>query len=201
MPQESVTNILIVGVGGQGTLLTSKIIADVAVALGYDVKVSEIHGMAQRGGSVVSQVRYGDKVYSPIVSKGEADVILAFEKLEAARWLDYLKPQGLLIINDERVDPLPVLSGKAKYPLDIIDQIKKIAVNTIVVDASVKAREAGNIKTANVVLVGVLSQAIQLPEDEMTAAIKKSVPAGALEQNLQAFQAGVDLYAVSVAKG
>ena len=188
------TNILIIGVGGQGTLLASKIIADVAIALGYDVKVSEIHGMAQRGGSVVSQVRYGENVYSPIISKGEADFILAFEKLEAARWLDYLKPEGLIIINDERVDPLPVLSGAVEYPENIINQIKEIAANTIVVNAGDIARKAGNIKTANVVLVGVLSQAIKLPEAEMIDAIKKSVPAKALEHNLQAFKAGTQLY-------
>ncbi len=115
MPDQT-TNILIVGVGGQGTLLTSRIIAQVAVQMGYDVKVSEVHGMAQRGGSVVSQVRYGKKIYSPIIKKGDADIILAFEKIESARWLDYLKPDGMVIINNERVNPLPVLSGKVKYP-------------------------------------------------------------------------------------
>ena len=153
-------NILIVGVGGQGTLLTSRILAQVAVDLGYDVKVSEIHGMAQRGGSVVSQVRYGEKIYSPIISKGDADIILAFEKLEAARWLDYLKPDGMIIINDDRVDPLPVMSGKVKYPEDIDQHIAQMVEKTLVVDASSIAVGCGNVRAANVVMVGILAGAM-----------------------------------------
>lgn len=190
---DKVTNILIVGVGGQGTLLTSRILAQVAVQLGYDVKVSEVHGMAQRGGSVVSQVRFGPRVYSPIIARGEADIILAFEKLEAARWLDYLKPDGLVIINEERVDPLPVMTGKVKYPEDITDKIKQKVKDTIVANASEVALACGNIRAANVVLVGILAAAMDLPRDEFRSAIETMVPARFLEVNLQAFQQGLEL--------
>jgi indolepyruvate ferredoxin oxidoreductase beta subunit len=191
--QDKITNVLIVGVGGQGTLLTSRIIAQVAVQMGYDVKVSEIHGMAQRGGSVVSQVRYGNKVYSPIITKGEADIILAFEKIEAARWLDYLKPDGMVIINNERVNPLPVMSGKAKYPDDIHNKIAALLPKTSIVDATDIADRCGNSKAANVVLVGMLSQAIGLPAEEVEKAICAIVPAKALDINLKAFNEGRQL--------
>ncbi len=188
--QDKVTNILIVGVGGQGTLLTSRIIAQVAVQLGFDVKVSEIHGMAQRGGSVVSQVRYGKKVYSPIINKGEADIILAFEKIEAARWLDYLKPDGMVIINNERVNPLPVMSGKEKYPDEIHEKIAAMLPKTVIVDATDIANHCGNVRVANVVLVGMLSSAIGIPAEEVEKAITAIVPAKALQVNLQAFNEG-----------
>jgi len=191
--QSQTTNILIVGVGGQGTLLSSRIVAQVAVQMGYDVKVSEVHGMAQRGGSVVTQVRYGEKIYSPIIKRGDADVILAFEKIEAARWLDYLKPDGLVIINNERVNPLPVMSGKAKYPDDIHEKVAALVKKTVVVDATDIAIQCGNIKAANVVLVGMLSQAIGLPEEEVEKAIRAIVPPKALDVNLQAFREGCKL--------
>jgi indolepyruvate ferredoxin oxidoreductase beta subunit len=191
--QDKVTNVLIVGVGGQGTLLTSRIIAQVAVQMGYDVKVSEIHGMAQRGGSVVSQVRYGKKVYSPIISKGEADIILAFEKIEAARWLDYLKPDGMVIINNEKVNPLPVMSGKVKYPDEIHEKIAGMLPRTVIVDATDIAVRCGNVRAANVVLVGMLSEAIGIPAEEVEKAITEIVPAKALEVNLQAFKEGCKL--------
>ncbi|MGI5921393.1 MAG: indolepyruvate oxidoreductase subunit beta [Syntrophomonadaceae bacterium] len=191
--QNQTMNILIVGVGGQGTLLTSRIIADVAVQMGYDVKVSEIHGMAQRGGSVVSQVRYGDKVYSPIIKKGDADIILAFEKIEAARWLDYLKDDGMVIINNERVDPLPVMTGKAKYPEDITARIEKLVDRTIVVNATDIAQKCGNIRVANVVLVGILSTALGLSAEEVEKSITRTVPAKALKVNLEAFRKGCEL--------
>lgn len=182
---------MIVGVGGQGTLLTSRIIAQVAVQMGYDVKVSEIHGMAQRGGSVVSQVRYGEKVYSPIIKKGDADILLAFEKLEAARWLDYLKPGGKVIINDERVDPLPVMSGKLKYPGDIDKRIAQLIPDTTIINATRIAEECGNSRAANVVLVGMLAAAIDLPTEEAEKAVREMVPGKALEVNLKAFQEGL----------
>ncbi|MDD3894730.1 MAG: indolepyruvate oxidoreductase subunit beta [Syntrophomonadaceae bacterium] len=175
------------------TLLTSRIIAQVAVQMGYDVKVSEIHGMAQRGGSVVSQVRYGQKVYSPIISKGEADIILAFEKIEAARWLDYLKPDGMVIINNERVNPLPVMSGKVKYPDDIHAKVAGLVPKTTVVDATEIAVNCGNARAANVVLVGMLATAIGIPADEAEKAITAIVPARALEVNLKAFREGCQL--------
>jgi indolepyruvate ferredoxin oxidoreductase beta subunit len=194
MDKQKVTNVLIVGVGGQGTLLTSRILADVAVQMGFDVKVSEIHGMAQRGGSVVSEVRYGDKVYSPIIKKGDADILLAFEKIEAARWLDYLKPEGRVIINNEQIDPLPVMSGKAKYPDDIVERIQALLPETLLVDATNTAIACGNVKVANVVLLGVLTAAIDLPINEVENAIEHTVPAKALDVNLQAFKAGLQLY-------
>ncbi|MEQ8174759.1 MAG: indolepyruvate oxidoreductase subunit beta [Syntrophomonadaceae bacterium] len=194
MPNET-RNILIVGVGGQGTLLTSRIIAQVVVQMGYDVKVSEIHGMAQRGGSVVSQVRYGEKIYSPIIKKGDADVLLAFEKLEAARWLDYLKPGGKVIINNDRVDPLPVMTGKAKYPQDIDQKIAAMVPDTTIVDATSIAIECGNVKAANVVLVGMLSGAMGIPTEEVEKAIATMVPAKALDVNLKAFREGEKLFA------
>lgn len=190
---DQITNILIVGVGGQGTLLTSRIIAQVAVQMGYDVKVSEVHGMAQRGGSVVSQVRYGKKIYAPIIKKGDADIILAFEKIESARWLDYLKPDGMVIINNERVNPLPVLSGKVKYPDNIHEKVAEKLKDTVMVDATDIATQCGNSKAANVVLVGMLSKAIGLPEDEVEKAIRTIVPAKALEVNLIAFRKGCEL--------
>jgi len=187
-------NILIVGVGGQGTLLTSRIIAQVAVQMGYDVKVSEVHGMSQRGGSVVSQVRYGEKIYSPIIKKGDADIILAFEKLEAARWLDYLKPDGMVIINNDRVDPLPVMNGKVKYPEDISDKISRLINKTFVVDATDVAVSCGNVRAANVVLLGLLSTAVGLPEDVVEKAIKQLVPDQAIDVNISAFREGQKLF-------
>lgn len=193
--QSETRNILIVGVGGQGTLLTSRIIAQVAVQLGYDVKVSEVHGMAQRGGSVVSQVRYGEKIYSPIIRKGDADVLMAFEKLEAARWLDYLKPGGKVIINNDRVDPLPVMTGKAKYPVDIEHRIAQLVPDTTIVDATSIALECGNVKAANVVMVGILAGAMGMPAEEVEKAITSMVPAKALEVNLKAFQEGEKRFA------
>lgn len=189
----TITNILIAGVGGQGTLLTSRIIAEVAVDMGFDVKVTEVHGMAQRGGSVISEVRYGEKVYSPIIAKGDADVLLAFEKLEAARWLDYVKPDGIVIINEERVDPLPVMSGKMKYPEDIAERIMTLNTRTTIADASKTAIECGNVRAANVVLVGILSKVMNLPSDRVEAAIRKLVPAKALDVNLMAFRRGLEL--------
>lgn len=189
--QDKVTNILIVGVGGQGTLLTSRIIAQVAVQMGYDVKVSEIHGMAQRGGSVVSQVRYGQKVYSPIIKKGDADIILAFEKIEAARWLDYLKPDGMVIINNERVNPLPVMSGKEKYPDDIHEKITNLLPKTAIINATEIAARCGNTRAANVVLVGMLTAAAGFPTEEVEKAIAAIVPAKALQVNISAFREGL----------
>lgn len=191
--EERVTNILIVGVGGQGTLLTSRVIAQVAVQMGFDVKVSEIHGMAQRGGSVVSQVRYGRKVFSPIISKGEADIILAFEKIEAARWLDYLKPDGMVIINNERVNPLPVMSGKVEYPDQIHERVAQLVPKTTIVNATEIAVSCGNFRAANVVLVGMISQAMGIPAEEVEKAITAIVPARALEVNLKAFREGCQL--------
>ncbi len=196
-----ITNILIVGVGGQGTLLTSRIVAQIAVDMGYDVKISEVHGMAQRGGSVVTQVRYGPKVYSPIISKGDADILLAFEKVEAARWLDYLKPDGLAVINDQRIDPLPVLSGKVAYPTDIAERIAQVIPRTIVINATDVAANCGDSRAANVVMVGLLTRAMQLPEDEGRIAVERTVPARALDTNLKAYAEGRKLMEESCMTG
>ena len=186
-------NVLIVGVGGQGTLLTSRIIAQAVVNLGYEVKVSEVHGMAQRGGSVVTQVRFGREVYSPIISEGEADVILAFEPIEGARWLKYLKPGGTVIVNDEKIDPLPVLSGKVKYPQDILQKIKQEVPSSYVFNCSEVAQVCGNRRAANVVMVGILSQIIALDPENLLSALSNIVPSKALEINQLAFQKGIGL--------
>ena len=199
--QQPVTNIMIVGVGGQGTLLASRVIARVAVKLGYDVKVSEVHGMAQRGGSVVSQVRYGEKVYAPIIKKGDADVILAFEKLEAARWLSYLKRDGMLIINDERVDPLPVMSGETRYPEDIAEKLTRVVPNALVVNATDVAAACGSPRAANIVLVGLLSQTMGLPAELVEEAIEELLPAKVLEINRLAFRRGREFRGGTVVAG
>ncbi|NLB17282.1 MAG: indolepyruvate oxidoreductase subunit beta [Syntrophomonadaceae bacterium] len=187
------TNILIVGVGGQGTLMASRVLAQAAVDLGHDVKVSEIHGMAQRGGSVVSQVRYGPKVFSPIIKMGEADVIMAFEKLEAARYLPYLRKDGFIIINTESIDPLPVMSGAAVYPESLEEKIAAVVPNTVVLDASGIAEGCGTIIAANIVMVGRVVKALQMSKDSLAEAIKTLVPSKAIDINLRALDAGWNL--------
>lgn len=183
-------NIMIVGVGGQGTLLASKLIGSVAEKCGYDVKVSEVHGMSQRGGSVVTYVKLGEKVYSPIIEKGEADIILAFEKLEALRWIDYLKKGGSLIMNDQEIDPMPVITGKAKYPKDIIEQLKKTGIRLRTVNALEIAEKCGNTKTVNVVLIGLLARITEICRDVWQNAVKEVVPQKFLDENIKAFNAG-----------
>ncbi|MCL2677913.1 MAG: indolepyruvate oxidoreductase subunit beta [Clostridiales bacterium] len=184
------TNILIVGVGGQGTILTSRIIGHVTRAGGLDVKISEIHGMSQRGGSVVTQVRFGEKVHSPIIMPGTANIILAFEKLEALRYLPWLKKGGVVIMNDQRVDPMPVIVGSASYPREIIQKIEESGASLLCVDALAKAREAGNAKSFNVVLLGLLSRYLVFAEELWLEAIEKSVAERFLEVNLAAFRLG-----------
>ncbi len=185
-----IKNILIVGVGGQGTILASKVVAGVVQKMGFDVKVSEIHGMSQRGGSVFTQVRYGQEVTSPIIPLGEADIVLAFEKLEALRWLPYLKPDGIILINDQRLDPMPVITGAVAYPDDALDLIKAQQPHVFVVDAAQKALEAGNIKAANLVLLGLLSKFLDIDKSVWLDVIKETVPAKFLAVNLVAFEAG-----------
>ena len=182
-------NIMIVGVGGQGTLLASRILGNVIIGQGYDVKVSEVHGMSQRGGSVVTYVKYGDKVNAPIIDKGEADVILAFERLEAMRALEYLKKDGTMIVNDRAINPMPVITGAAEYPKGIIDDLKN-AANVISVDALSLAQQAGSIKAVNVVLIGILSNSFDFPEEKWIEALEQSVPAKFLELNKKAFALG-----------
>ncbi len=182
-------SIMIVGVGGQGTLLASRVIGDVGIKKNYDVKVSEVHGMSQRGGSVVTYVKLGDKVYSPIIEKGEADIILAFEQLEALRWIDYLKGGGKLITNDQKIDPMPVIIGKAKYPEGIIGKLKN-NYETISVDALSIAKQSGNIKAVNTVLLGIAAKLTEIEKEIWLEAIKETVPAKFLEVNLKAFEEG-----------
>ncbi|MFZ5641853.1 MAG: indolepyruvate oxidoreductase subunit beta [Bacillota bacterium] len=189
MPNKEI-DVLMVGVGGQGAILASKILAQVAQDQGYEVKVSEIHGMAQRGGSVVTHVRIGEKVHAPIISEGRADVILAFEQLEAMRWIHYLKPGGTVIINDQVIAPVPVLLGLQKYPAGIIEEIKKHVPDTIALNALDLARQSGNDKASNVVLMGVLANRLGIPREAWLAALEKKVPAKFLEVNKKAFELG-----------
>ncbi len=185
-------NIMIVGVGGQGTLLASRILGNTVINEGYDVKVSEVHGMSQRGGSVVTYVKYGDRVYSPIVDRGEADIILAFELLEAYRALPYLKKGGKMIVNNQQIDPMPVITGAAKYPESIAEKLSE-ACDTTVVDALRLAKEAGNIKAVNVVLIGVMAKTTDIPYEKWIETIKATVPEKFLEVNLKAFDLGYSL--------
>lgn len=183
-------SIMIVGVGGQGTLLASRILGNLALTLGYDVKVSEVHGMSQRGGSVVTYVKYGDTVHSPIIDPGGADLILAFEELEAYRYLPYLKKGGRIICNSQNIDPMPVITGAMQYPTGIIKKIREKGIDIIPIDASRLAMEAGNIKTVNVALIGLLSKSMDIPEEQWEEAIRQTVPQKALDVNLKAFQLG-----------
>lgn len=188
-----VKSIMIVGVGGQGTLLASRILGNVAINSGYDVKVSEVHGMSQRGGSVVTYVRYGDGVASPIIGIGGADIVLAFEELEAYRSLPYLKKGGRLIVNTQNIAPMPVITGAAEYPEGIIEKIKEKSVDTVALDALSIAKEIGNVKAVNVILIGVLAKSSEIPKEKWIEAVKETVPAKFLELNLKAFEAGYNI--------
>jgi indolepyruvate ferredoxin oxidoreductase, beta subunit len=183
-------NILIVGVGGQGTLLTSKILGNLALKNSYDVKVSEVHGMSQRGGSVVTYVKMGEKVYSPVIEKGEADLILSFEKLEALRWIDYVKKDGIVILNSQQINPMPVITGKEVYPEGIIANIRKNVETFCEIDALELAMEAGNIKTVNTVLLGVVAKSLEFPKDLWIESLEEVVPKKFLDVNLRAFELG-----------
>jgi indolepyruvate ferredoxin oxidoreductase beta subunit len=181
---------MIVGVGGQGTLLASRILGNLLIDKGYDVKMSEVHGMAQRGGSVVTYVKYGKKVYSPIVSKGDADILLAFEQLEALRWFPYLKEAGELIVNTQKIDPMPVIIGSVKYPDSIIDHLEKNCKNILSVNALELAKKAGNVKAVNVVLIGILAKKTNIEKESWIKAIYKTVPEKFLDTNIKAFNLG-----------
>ena len=182
--------IMIVGVGGQGTLLASRILGNVLMDQGYDVKISEVHGMSQRGGSVVTYVKYGDKVYSPLVDLGEANYILAFERLEAARWISYLKEGGTLILNDRRISPMPVITGAMEYPSDIAEKISSKGIKIISSDALSLAIDAGNAKSVNVVMIGILSALADFPEEVWEKALNECVKPKFLELNKKAFSLG-----------
>ena len=187
-----VKNILLVGVGGQGTILASKILTSGLIKAGYDVKMSEIHGMSQRGGSVSTQVRYGEKVYSPIVGKGSADVIVAFEEMEALRWLDHLKIGGKMVINDYRIQPVPVNLGAAEHPEGIIDHLKE-KCEVLAFKAADVATELGNPKAMNIVLLGALVKAMGLDDIDWDAEIEANVKAKFVDLNKAAFKAGYNL--------
>lgn len=186
-------NIMIVGVGGQGTLLASRLLGKVAQKQGYDVKVSEVHGMSQRGGSVVTYVKMGKKVYSPIIEKGEADFLVAFEKLEALRWIDYLKKEGTLVLNEQEIDPMPVITGSTTYPEGIIDRLQAAGVRIRSVDALDIARKCGNIKAVNLVLIGLLAGTSSIGKEVWLEAIEEVVPQKFLDVNLKAFNAGFEV--------
>ena len=184
-------NIMIVGVGGQGSLLASKLLGGLLLDEGYDVKVSEVHGMSQRGGSVVTYVRYGEHVASPIITEGEADFILSFEKLEAARFAACLKKDGRMIVNTQEIDPMPVLIGKADYPHDVLRELSEKGVQVDAVDALSVAREAGSVKCVNIVLLARLSRYLDIPKEKWEDAIRKSVKPQFVELNLRAFLLGM----------
>ena len=183
-------NIMIVGVGGQGSLLASKLLGKIFLENDYDVKVSEVHGMSQRGGSVLTYVRVGDKVYSPIIDKGEADYVISFEMLEAARALDFLKSDGRIITNLQEINPMPVVAGKAEYPENLAEKIKAEGVDIDAFDALKLAEEAGSSKAVNLVLMGRLSKHFEFPEEEWMRVIEQSVPPKFLEMNKRAFALG-----------
>ena len=183
-------NVMIVGVGGQGSLLASKLLGRLLVDEGYDVKVSEVHGMSQRGGSVVTYVRFGDRVYSPVIEDGEADFIVSFEKIEAARYTEKLSKDGVVIVNTQQIDPMPVIIGAATYPEAILDEMKAKGVNVDAIDALSLAQQAGSAKACNIVLMGRLAKYFDMPKEKWIAAIKKSVKPQFVELNKKAFELG-----------
>ena len=184
------TNIMIVGVGGQGSLLASKLLGKLLVDEGYEVKVSEVHGMSQRGGSVVTYVRFGDKVYSPVIEEGEADFIVSFEKLEAARYAKNLRKDGKVIVNTQEIDPMPVITGAAQYPHDILDAFKEKGAFIDGLDALALASQAGSSKCVNIVLMGRLAKYFDIPYEKWITAIENSVAPKFLEMNKAAFALG-----------
>lgn len=186
----NIKSVMIVGVGGQGTLLASRVLGSAMLSQGVDVKVSEVHGMSQRGGSVVTYVRYGDKVYSPIIAQGEADILLAFEALEAARYLPWLKPDGTVIVNTQQMDPMPVVTGKAEYPEDILGKVREQNVKMLAFDALGMAEQAGSSKAVNVVLIGAMAKKLDLPKQAWIDTIKETVPPKFIDMNLKAFELG-----------
>jgi indolepyruvate ferredoxin oxidoreductase, beta subunit len=190
MAADKVTNILIVGVGGQGILLSANILAILLVENGFDVKQAEVHGMSQRGGSVHSMVRYGTEVTSPMISRGEADYMLAYEELEALRWAPFVRLSGTVIVNKQRVAPSPVALGAAAYPEDPLGRLKETFNNTKIVEANALAKEAGNIRAANIAMLGVLAAQLPFDKEKWIETITRRVPEKTLAVNLQAFSAG-----------
>lgn len=186
-------NIMIVGVGGQGTLLTSRILGALTIHAGYDVKLSEVHGMAQRGGSVVTFVRYGERVNEPIVEEGQADVLIAFERLEALRYAHYLKEGGAIVVNDQRIDPMPVVIGATKYPENILEDLEK-SHRVFKVDAMEEAKKLGNSKIFNVIVLGIAAQHMNFSKEDWLTVIENTVPPKTVEINKRAFETGYNLH-------
>ena len=184
------TNVMIVGVGGQGSLLASKLLGTLLVENGYDVKVSEVHGMSQRGGSVVTYVRFGSRVYSPVIEDGEADFIVSFEKIEAARYLNKLSKNGTIIVNTQQIDPMPVIIGAASYPENVIEEMKAKGVNVDDIDTMTLAQEAGSAKACNIVLMGRLAKYFDISKELWLDAIEKCVKPQFVEMNKKAFELG-----------
>ena len=185
----SVKSVLIVGVGGQGTLLASRLLGSAMMDLGYDVKVSEVHGMSQRGGSVETYVRYGDKVYSPVIEHGEADIVLAFEQLEAAR---FLKKGGTVVVNPQQIDPMPVVTGSAAYPQGLLESIRNQGASLVALDALALAEQAGSSKAVNVVLIGAMARCLGTEQEIWLKTIEKTVPPKFVEMNKKAFVLGYE---------
>ena len=192
MAMNNTKNVMIVGVGGQGSLLASKLLGRLLLTKGYDIKVSEVHGMSQRGGSVVTYVRFGDKVYSPVIDKGEADFIISFELLEAARYTEFLKDGGRIITNTQQINPMPVITGAASYPESLDVKMREAGINIDAFDALSLAEAAGSSKAVNLVLLGRLSKYFDFTDEEWMEAIEQSVPAKFLELNKKAFALGRD---------
>lgn len=189
---ETTKNIMIVGVGGQGTLLTSRILGKIILTAGYDVKLSEVHGMAQRGGSVVTFVRFGEKVNEPIVEEGQADVLIAFERLEAARYIHFLKKDGVLILNDQRIDPMPVIIGTAKYPEAIVEELEK-EYKVEKVDAMSVAAKLGNTRVFNTIILGLVAKYLPFSKEEWLEVIQNTVPEKTVKINQEAFLKGYEM--------
>jgi len=185
-------SVMIVGVGGQGTLLASRLLGNAVISAGYDVKVSEVHGMSQRGGSVITYVRYGEEVHSPIIEKGEADLIIAFELLEAARYLPFLKKGGKIVVNTQQIDPMSVVTGAAEYPAGVLDELKAKA-DVTALDALSLAVEAGSSKAVNVVLMGVVAKHMEFSKEAWEKVVEETVPPKFRELNLKAFELGYNL--------
>ena len=183
-------NIMIVGVGGQGSLLASKVLGHLLLNQNYDVKVSEVHGMSQRGGSVVTYVRFGEKVNSPIIEKGEADIIVSFELLEAARWMPYLKNGGKIVTNTQRIDPMPVITGAAVYPENLVEKMQEKGADVDAMDCLTLSEQAGSSKAVNIVLLGRLSTYFDIPKDAWIKSLEACVPPKFLELNKKAFELG-----------
>ena len=192
MNNNKTKNVMIVGVGGQGSLLASKLLGRLLLTKGCDVKVSEVHGMSQRGGSVVTYVRFGDNVYSPVIDEGEADYIVSFELLEAARWTKYLKKDGKIITNTQKINPMPVVTGAAEYPTELVEKMRNEGFHVDALDALSLAESAGSSKAVNLVLMGRLSKYFDFTEEEWMNAIENSVPPKFLEMNKKAFSLGLN---------